>query len=213
MRQCDGPKGEAPGRGTHHNGRMDATDSDLDRIAVSEDPARDPDQTALALFWAEASKVIGLTRLDVVIGSNPNALVPPPAWQLGVSAREATEQAEMVLAGTKTATSSVEADYSRAGEPLPEANALGILCDGAGRPVALVRTDAVDVVPFDAVDEEWAAEEGEGDLATWRSDHLSLLEDPLSDGSDDVWPRDPMVLERLTCLFPRVSRGNDEPIG
>ncbi len=197
----------------HHNEPMDTIDSDLDRYAVSEEPAKDPDAQAVALFWAESSKVIGLTRLDVVVGSNPTALVPPPAWQFGLTAREATELVELVVSGVKTGTASVEADYAAAGEPLPQVNALGIVCDGAGRPVALVRTDAVDIVPFDAVDEEWAAEEGEGDLARWRTDHLRFLPHATADGRNGVWPDDPMVLERLTCLFPQVSHGSDEPIG
>lgn len=192
---------------------MDTIDSDLDRHAVSEEPARDPDPRALALFWAEASKVIGLTRLDVVVGSTPTALVPPPAWQFGLTAREATELAERIIAGTTSASSSPLADYESAGEPLPEPNALGIVCDGAGRPQALVRTDAVDVVPFDAVDEEWAVDEGAADLASWRRDHLRLLPHAEADGTGDVWPRAPLVLERFTCLFPRISHGPDEPIG
>lgn len=203
----------AAGPGAHHNGHMDTIDSDLDRYAVSEEPAKDPDPTALTLFWAESSKVIGLTSLDVVVGSNSTALVPPPAWQLGLTAREATELAARIVAGTKTATSSSKADYDEADEPLPQVNTLGIVCDGAGRPVALVRTDAVDIVPFDAVDEEWAVDEGEADLASWRRDHLRLLANATQDGTDGDWPQDPMVLERLTCLFPQLSRGSEEPIG
>lgn len=182
--------------------------------AYSEGEPLPPDQHLVDLFWQEASKAVGLTRLDVVIGSTPEALVPPPAWQFGWTARQATELVELVLSGAKTATAGPFADYEAEGEPLPEVGELGIVCDATGRPRALVRTDAVDVVPFDEVDEVHAAAEGEGDLSLdfWRRAHVRML--PGYEGRDIdepwpagvPWPTDDVVLERISCLHPRPRR-------
>ena len=180
-----------------------------------------PDHHLVDLFWQEARTATGLTRLDVVIGSNPEAMVQPPAWQFGRTAVEATELLDLVLSGAKTATSSVLAEYSRAGESLPEVGELGIVCDALGRPRALVRTDAVAVVPFDEVDEVHAAAEGEGDLSLdhWRRAHVGDLpahrdrrvEDPRPEAT--LWPEDDMVLERISCVHPRPRRSFREVLG
>ncbi|MDN5964673.1 MAG: ASCH domain-containing protein [Actinomyces sp.] len=185
-----------------------------EEVAYSGDEAVPPDEQAVELFWEEARKASGLTRLDVVIGSSPEALVQPPAWQFGWTAHQATELVDLVLSGAKTATAGPLSDYREEDEPLPEVGELGIVCDGAGRPRALVRTDAVAVVPFDEVDEVHAAAEGEGDLSLdfWRRAHVTML--PGHQGRDidqpwpqDVpWPSDEMVLERLTCVHPRPRR-------
>ncbi|MGO3795508.1 MAG: ASCH domain-containing protein [Pauljensenia sp.] len=190
-------------------------------VAYSGAAAVTPDEQAVELFWQEASKATGLTRLDVVIGSNPEALIQPPAWQFGTTAQQATELVDLVLSGAKTATASVLSEYTEQDEPLPEIGELGIICDGAGRPRALVRTDAVATIPFDEVDELHATAEGEGDLSLdyWRRAHVRYL--PGHEGRDidepwpeDVpWPSDEMVLERISCVHPRPRRSFREVLG
>ncbi|WP_082031312.1 ASCH domain-containing protein [Actinomyces polynesiensis] len=185
-----------------------------EEVAYSDDAALPPDEGEVDLFWQEASKSAGLTRLDVVIGTNPEALVPPPAWQFGWTAKQATELVELVLSGAKTATAGPLSDYDDGVEQLPTIGELGIACDGAGHPRALVRTDAVAVVPFDEVDELHAAAEGEGDLSLdfWRRAHVRML--PGHEGrdidepwpEDTPWPTDDMVLERISCVHPRPRR-------
>lgn len=191
----------------------------LDVRALSDQAPLPPDPHLAELFWQEARRAIGLTRLDVILGENPEAAVPPPAWQFGESARVATELVDLVVAGVKTATAGPRWEYEAEDEPLPQAGTLGIVCDGAGRPVALVRTDAVDVVPFDAVGPEHADAEGEGDrsLDFWRRVHVRYLpghegrpvDQPWPD--DTPWPSDAMVLERLTCLYPTPPADPDAP--
>lgn len=192
-----------------------------EEVAYSGDAAVAPDERAVELFWQEASKATGLTRLDVVIGSNPEALVQPPAWQFGSTAQEATELVELVLSGAKTATASVLSEYEDQDEPLPEVGELGIVCDGAGNPRALVRTDAVATVPFDEVDELHAAAEGEGDLSLdfWRRAHVRYLPGHAGRDIDQPWPEDTpwpgddMVLERISCVHPRPRRSFREVLG
>src|SRR5437764_839602 len=62
-------------------------------------------------------------------------------------------------------------------EPMPVASDLGVVLDGDGEPLCVVRTTAVEVRPFGDVDEEFAWTEGEGDrsLAYWRAAHIRFF--------------------------------------
>jgi len=114
---------------------------------------------------------------------------------------QADELLDLVLAGTKTATSGALWDYESENEPLPERGTLSILLDGAGHPRALIEATDVSVVPFDDVDEEHAFLEGEGDrsLAAWREVHERFFVDVATHGR--AFARDmPIVLERFRVL-------------
>ena len=167
-----------------------------------------PEDEAIELFWAEARKVTGLTRLDVIVGTSDTASLTPPAWSFGDTAEMADELADLVLAGRKTATASALWEWEAEDEDLPRPGDLAIVCDGAGRPRALVRTDDVQVVPFDAVGAEHARAEGEGEatLESWRRehrDHFTAAVAPRPFATDM-----PVVLERFTVLHPRVRRAS-----
>src|SRR5690349_54254 len=95
-------------------------------------------------------------------GPTPREVLCPPAWAFGGTPELADELLALVLAGTKTATAGALWDYEAADEQLPEVGALNILLDGGGRPRALIEITAVAVAPFDQVDAEHAALEGEG---------------------------------------------------
>nr|WP_062389649.1 ASCH domain-containing protein [Demequina iriomotensis] len=97
----------------------------------------------------------------------------PAAWGFGATRTQADSLLELVLAGVKTGTASALWELEAEGESVPEAGELSILLDGAGMPQALIETTAVRIVPFDRVDAEHAASEGEGDrtLAHWREVH------------------------------------------
>lgn len=91
-----------------------------------------------------------------------------PAMSIGGTPEQADEGAALILAGTKTATSSVAWDYPDG--RLPFAGALSVLLDGQGRPVGIVETLRVDTVRFADVTEAMARAYGEGErtLAWWR---------------------------------------------
>jgi uncharacterized protein YhfF len=78
-----------------------------------------------------------------------------------------------VLAGTKTATSGLMADYEREGAPLPHPGLRQAVIDSAGDPVAVIETTAVRVMPMGDVDLALALGEGEGytSVAEWRAGH------------------------------------------
>ncbi len=84
----------------------------------------------------------------------------------------ANELAELVIAGTNSATTSNYSLYEK-DDLMPYVGLYNNVLDSDGRAVAIVETTSVEVVPFDEVTEEHAYLEGEGDhtLRYWREAH------------------------------------------
>lgn len=150
-------------------------------------------------FWEDARTAAKLNPLQEYFGPSVAGSVPPESFSFGDSPAMADDLARLVVEGRKTATASALADYEAAGEPLPQRGDLFIVLDGAGSPRALIRTTEVRVVPFNAVDADHAAAEGEGDgsLESWRVAHRAFF--GRSVGFDDDMP---VVLEKFEVLYP-----------
>ena len=84
----------------------------------------------------------------------------------------------LVLAGRKTATAGLRAEYEEEGELLEHVGERLALLDDAGRRVAVVEVTEVAVLPFGQVPWEFACAEGEGDadLEEWRAGHRRYWE-------------------------------------
>jgi uncharacterized protein YhfF len=78
-----------------------------------------------------------------------------------------------ILAGAKTTTTGLVADYEHENEPLPGPGLRQAVVDSAGRPVAVIETTAVRVIRLADVDLNHALGEGEGytSVAEWRAGH------------------------------------------
>jgi uncharacterized protein YhfF len=85
-----------------------------------------------------------------------------------------------ILAGTKTATAGLLAEYEREGEPLPEVGERSVVVDSAERPVAVIELTEVRVVRVADVDLQFAIDEGEGfaSVAEWRAAHERFWHSP-----------------------------------
>lgn len=153
-------------------------------------------------FWETARGRAGLAKVAVVTGPMWAEAVAPPAWSFGDAPGLADELLGLVLQGTKTATSSLAWEYEGGEEPLPAVGDLSILLDGAGEPRALIRTTEVRTVPFDAVDEDFAYDEGEDDrtLASWRAGHERYWRRTMPAGHE-FSPDMPVVCERFELLY------------
>lgn len=107
-----------------------------------------------------------------------------------------------MLSGDKTATSSSHWEYDEE-TPVPVVGELSIILDGDGHPRALIRTTSVEIVPFDQVDADFAAAEGEDDrsLESWRAGHRDYFTRVLvgHEFHEDM----PVVCERFELRFPR----------
>ena len=79
----------------------------------------------------------------------------------------------LVLAGQKRATASLLWAYEFDNEPLPTAGALSVVTDWQGNARCIIETTDIQIAPFDAVTDSFAALEGEGDktLDYWRAAH------------------------------------------
>ena len=79
-----------------------------------------------------------------------------------------------VLSGEKTATASLREEYEPHGpDPLPQVGERSVVVDSDNRPVAIIETTELRVVPAGEVDERFARDEGEGfeSVADWRAAH------------------------------------------
>ena len=122
---------------------------------------------------------------------------PHTAWGFGSSPQMLTELGLLVRDGPKRATASLVSDYGD--EPMPVPGDLGVVLDGEGEPLCVVRTTGVEVRAFGDVDEEFAWTEGEGDrsLAYWRNAHIRFF----AGVGTPVDEETPVVLERFELLW------------
>ncbi len=78
-----------------------------------------------------------------------------------------------IVAGGKTTTTGLMADYENDGDLLPRPGQRQAVVDSAGEPVAVIETTAVRVIRLGDVDLAHALGEGEGytSVAEWRTGH------------------------------------------
>jgi uncharacterized protein YhfF len=78
-----------------------------------------------------------------------------------------------IVAGAKTATTGLVADYENENEPLPRPGLRQVVVDSVGNPVTVIETTAVRVMRLGDVDLAHALGEGEGytSVAEWRAGH------------------------------------------
>lgn len=186
---------------------VDTADTAVSPYAAAEAAQQEIEQGSvlddeIASFWETARGHAGLGKIAVVGGLTVAAGIPPVAWAFGDNPVLADELLALVLAGTKTATSSALADYDAEDTPIPEVGELSIILDGEGHPAALIRTTHVQVVAFEDVDADFAAAEGEDDrsLESWRAGHTRYFLRTL--GLDALPAGFQVVTERFELLYP-----------
>ena len=139
---------------------------------------------AVEQFWA---RFVAATGLDG----------PYAAWAFG---SDATALGLLVRDGPKRATASNYSWYRDDGDPMPAVGEMSVVLDGAGEPLCVIRTTAVEVRRFGDVDEEFAWTEGEGDrsLSFWRDAHISFFASEGRPVGEDT----EVVLQRFELLWP-----------
>ncbi len=135
-----------------------------------------------------------------------------PYWveAFGDSPELADELAGLVRSGVKTATCSSLWEWQAEGLSPPEVGAITIVLDGLGVPACIIETLAVDVVPFNQVDPDFAAAEGEGDrsLQYWREAHWRFFTRTLAKIGRQPSPDMPLVCEKFRLIY-NPARVND----
>ena len=125
------------------------------------------------------------------------------AFAFGDSERMANTLNELVLAGAKRATASLAWRYPFDGLAQPKAGDLSIVTSWLRQPLCIIETTSVEVVPFDEVSEDFARAEGEGDgtLASWRSDHTIFFAGECARIGRSPSERMPVVCERFRVVY------------
>jgi uncharacterized protein YhfF len=96
-----------------------------------------------------------------------------PVAEFGFSGPLRDQLVAAILAGEKTTTTGLVADYEHENDPLPTPGLRQVVVDSAGRGVAVIETTAVRVIRLADVDLGHALGEGEGftSVARWRAGH------------------------------------------
>ncbi|KZR13801.1 ASCH domain-containing protein [Klebsiella aerogenes] len=94
------------------------------------------------------------------------------AWQMGDSPELASELANLIKKGIKTASCGSFASYQQE-ESAPRIGSYNIILDGQNVPVCVIRLVSLQLVRFYDINEEFARKEGEGDLSLeyWKKEH------------------------------------------
>jgi uncharacterized protein YhfF len=134
-----------------------------------------------------------------------DARAPYQVWYFGNSIEMAKELAGLVLCGRKTATASSAKMNELEPGNAPRLGGYSVVTDFLGDPLCVIQTVEVRHIPFDLVDAEFAADEGEGDLSLdhWRRVHWDYF---TSEGKSNGFEFDAnsiVCCERFSLLFPR----------
>lgn len=94
------------------------------------------------------------------------------AWQMGDSPELASELANLIKKGIKTASCGSFASYQQE-ESAPRIGSYNIILDGQNVPVCVIPLVSLQLVRFCDINEEFARKEGEGDLSLeyWKKEH------------------------------------------
>lgn len=161
----------------------------------------DPIDGDLESFWTRATTAGKLYRAEGVGGQSDLTSLRPGAYALGDSREMADRLCDLVLTGHKRATSSFEPAYEAEDIPLPEPGDMAILCDGSGRPRALIRTNDVRTTPFAEVGAEIAEAEGEGTVEQWHLDHEKVFREEAASYGLEFKPTSGVVTEFFEVLY------------
>jgi uncharacterized protein YhfF len=121
----------------------------------------------------------------------------------GDTPKLAEELGRLVANGIKTATCSALWEWEAKGEPIPQPGLLSIVLDGLGQPICIIETTEVSVSRFNTVDEEFARDEGEGDLSLkyWREAHTKYFSRMLPEIGMQFSEDMPLVCERFKVVY------------
>lgn len=123
-------------------------------------------------------------------------------WYFGLTREDARELAALVLEGKKIATASLPDEYENKPEDMPVVGTCSVVTDFDGDPLCVVRTTEVRIVPFNAIDAEFAFDEGEGDqsLDYWRQVHWDYFTRRLTELGRQPGETMPVICERFELL-------------
>ncbi len=144
--------------------------------------------------------------LATLPADHPHGALPPPIehYGFGDSAEMADELGQLVRDGIKGGTTGLLWEYEAEGEPLQQVGDVAIIVDGQNRPLCIVETTQVDVLPLNEVDAQFAYDEGEGDrsLEYWLDAHWRFFTRVCAAIGRTPAENMPVVCERFRLIYP-----------
>jgi len=115
----------------------------------------------------------------------------------------ATKVGKLVRDGVKTTTSSLVWGLEHIGQPLPKVGNIELIVDGNGEPLCIIELTEVEIKPFNAVDEQFAYEYGEGErtLSYWLRDNWEYLSRWCHEIGREPSETMPLVFQRFCVLY------------
>jgi uncharacterized protein YhfF len=125
------------------------------------------------------------------------------AERFGDTPKLADELVQLVLSGIKTGICSALWEWEAEGKSIPQPGWISIVLDGRDQPVCITETTEVSVCRFNAVVEEFAQVEGEGDLSLeyWREAHINFFSRVLPKIGKEFSKDMPVVCERFRVIY------------
>ena len=143
------------------------------------------------------------TYLDSLQLEPPSQDLEYNAWAFGNTPEMADNLGDLVRRGVKIATASLAWAYEDEDEVYPEAGDFSIILDGRGDPMCIIETTGVEVIAFNAVGEQHAHDEGEGDrsLDYWRKVHWAFFSEECKPIGREPTEDMPVVCERFRLIY------------
>jgi uncharacterized protein YhfF len=115
----------------------------------------------------------------------------------------ATKVGKLVRDGVKTTTSSLVWGLEHIGQPLPNVGNIELIVEGNGQPLCIIELTEVEIKPFNAVDEQFAYEYGEGErtLSYWLRDNWEYLSRWCHEIGREPSETMPLVFQRFRVLY------------
>ena len=149
---------------------------------------------SIKTFWREFCEI-----------SKINPETPFQVWYFGNTSEMARELAELVISGKKFATASLVEFNEKHPESAPIDNGLSVVTDFEGSPMCVIQTTEIRYLPFNKVDAQFAADEGEGDqtLEYWRKVHHQYFTKEAKDFNLEFNENSLIACERFKLLFSK----------
>jgi uncharacterized protein YhfF len=112
----------------------------------------------------------------------------------------------LARSGIKTTTSMLLWELEQGDEKYPFVGEIDVVTDGNGEPLCIIEFTEVEVRPFNAIDEAYAYDYGEGDrtLSWWRAAMWDYYVEECHKLAREPNENMPLVCMRFRLLFPAV---------
>ena len=145
-------------------------------------------------YWNSYRASIGLSQTE-----SYNFLVD----EFGDSPGTADDLITLVLEGKKTATCGLAAEYQRDNYPIPKVGDQKIFINRRRQPTWVAEVTSVEIIPFSAIDDAFAHDEGEGDRSYtfWHKEHAACFTNSMKAMGKYLYEQLPTVCERFKILY------------